>query len=358
MRKSTRVCIAVLSIFLFLFSCASCTSKTAAPSESVEPESTSAAPESTSDPLAGLSAESRERAEKDMAILMEEIALRQAVQFSIDAHAPDILLTASAGSTFKEFSYAGGELVWDVRISLHKPDTWPMGFMVLCDGVPTEFTFVKTGDKMMHLSTEITGSQTFRISFTPEFVSGFGRIDFMPITSPHLNGVGIINQSLTILASLPDGYQSWLPSIPQTLDFNVPRREALSSNIGAWPVFSAGLIDIREFHEQQGRRGTFKRDLSDAETFLLEIIAGESGTYRLVALLDYELFPLFNGEAIIDCNMPLSEMLSLTAPVDGTIPEGAHSFLIIAMKTDGDALLKHNLVTSERTELINEVQHD
>ena len=233
-----------------------------------------------------------------------------------------------------EFPYAGGELVWNVHVMNGLPDAMRTGFMVLCDGVPTEFTLVETGEKTMHLSVDLEGEQVFKIAFTPNFASGIGKIDFVPFGGEHLSVVWGSAFSFPVFAVLPDNYQP-ASSVPESTAYNTPIRPAIDGSVGGY-LIETSIQDTDTFEELQGGLGAQAFDLSDATDCIFEFVAGQPGRYRLTALLDFEPFAFFDGKSTIDCTLTEGEMLSFTRPVNHFIPNGTHSFTILAMRLDGD----------------------
>jgi len=252
------------------------------------------------------------------------------------------------------FAYMGDELVFNVRMINERSGAAKMGFMVFCDGVPMEFTIPGATEKLTHLSAEITGSKTFKIAFTPAFSSGLGRIDFIQFGAENMNNLGSSFHSHTVVALLADGYQSPpSPLVPmQTSTFVTPRRRHLTNRYGGYG-FYAHITNVATFVPDESEMSViYKSDLREAETFLLELVAGEPGRYRFAAILDYKPFPLFDGDAVIDCVIGAEEMLSFTAPVGDLFPPGKYAFFIVAMSLDEPLIIEQALQTSERREIL------
>jgi len=264
----------------------------------------------------------------------------------IFAQLPGTLLEQSerTDANVADFPYTGGKLIWNVRLTNGLPGIMRTGFSVLCDGVITEFTLVETGEKMTHLSVDLEGEQIFKIAFTPEFASGIGKIDFQPFGAEHRNVLWGNAMSYPVFAILSEGYQPSV-TVPESTAYNTPVRKALA------PIVSGHLVealvqDVDELDELWSNLSARTSDFSSATDCIFEMVTGEPGRYRLTALIDFEPFAFFDGETTIDCTFAEGEMLSFTRPVEGFIPNGTHSFTILAMRLDGDPFMDRLLYTS------------
>jgi len=294
-------------------------------------------------------------------------------------HGADILYNQSA----REFAYNGeDELVWTIRLQnlggLSTPESHETGFIVLCDGVPTEFTHMPTNETLTHFS-HLLKSNTFKISFHPEFASGIGRIDFLSFCNEEMfsfaqiNGQTVLSKHLPLsgspdrfLAALPGDYYPMGSSILSTAAYTVPVREALipytngtvktivsqlPGSLGEPSTIAAQLMGENDYDEASTLTELKTFDLRGDKNFVFEFAANTPGQYRIVAMLDYEPFPLFDGESIIDCRLTEDDMLSFSRPIGNLIPEGSHAFFILATRLDGDWLTNQPM-ESIRYELI------
>jgi len=259
-----------------------------------------------------------------------------------------------------EFDYDGEEIIWTISLSIVTSiDTslsTQTGFAVLCDGVPTPFRVVSSGEELMHLSQEHR-SYTYKIAFTPRFASSLGRIDFLSFANEEMFSYNQLDSILPYasetdfqLSGMPSRHIAKLPnnlmtsglSILATSDYSVPVREALSAyTTSGLQRIAAQLMGESDYDESASLTALKAFDLTGEENFVFELAAGEPGFYRLAAMLDYEPFPLFDGESVIDCHLSETEMLSFTRPIGDLIPKGTHSFFVIATRLDGDILYDH-----------------
>jgi len=254
------------------------------------------------------------------------------------------------------FEYESGEVEMNVRL-INNGEPMQAGFIVLCDGIPMEFTIPGSPDKMTHLSCYLEKSKTLKIFFTPSFASGLGRVDVIAFGKEDINAYGFNrNVQANFMALLPDDYQpSPSPNMPmQTLAYVALIREPFKPH----PLqkneysFDAHIIDVTEFAPDNHIAAYGGESLSEADEFLFELAANPPGRYRITAMLDFAPFPLFNGDAVIDCVIGAEEMLSFTAPVGNLFPEGAHSFFVIVLPLDEPANTEWWPFLTSRREII------
>jgi len=208
-RISKAICLAFILLLSLIVSTA-CASSNAEPTEPTESESAEATRPAYLDAphLEGI-----ELTEEILEVL-EYMEYRKvhgdySVRMTVEIPGTPFVVAKYGEYTVNTFAYESGELVFNVRLINERLGTTnKMGFMVFCDDVPVEFTIPGTTDKLTHISAEIERSQTFKIAFTPTFVSGVGRIDFIQFPAENMNNLGFPFFSYPVMALLPDDYRS------------------------------------------------------------------------------------------------------------------------------------------------------
>jgi len=239
------------------------------------------------------------------------------------------------------YSYLGGEVVLNLRITTSSPTPAKLALVLLCDGVPTPFAIGNDTEKVMFMTADINRGNTVKITFTPEFASSFGRVSFAAIAAPDLNASPLQStNTLTVSFDLPLDYWPNANPITETMAYTLPVHEFIGSfDSLADQKYIMRLSDAGVYDTLTDGDAWVPSTLTDSDEFLFEFYPKTPGDYRLVAMLDYEPFGFFNGDAIIDCRLNEDEMISYTGFVADFIPPGEHTFFIAAVRLDDIMLI-------------------
>jgi len=249
-----------------------------------------------------------------------------------------------------EFAYEDGLLEWNLRVLSSLPEE-PVEATIglFSDGIPIPFSHAGSQTEVYTAPISLTNSYTFGVSFLPQFVSNLGKVDVVAYPWPHDNRSTTSRTRPThYYTDLPSDYRSAYVPILETTAYTVPIHEYITEPIADDDRFYTWLGDPRFFGSEADPAGIYFMDVANSENIQFEFLASP-GDYRIAALLDFEPFPLFDGDAILDATLQPGEMLSFIGSA-AAIPPGTHFVCFAVTKLDSENI-NDGTIISQRYEV-------
>ena len=244
------------------------------------------------------------------------------------------------------FFYDGGEVTVNIIAENHQSGVMSTGIIVLCDGIPVESRL--DSDEETHLIHYIGVEDITiqKLSFTPQFYEGLGRIDFYLLFNTDLKNGQIFGpmsgMTFVLMADLPESYESFshssvwveLQPIREMVKFlfiksTDPSFEGNQKSSWVTPI---SIYDP----EKSGIYQTASWELDNIPKIQYESGAVRSGWYRTIFFLDFEPFAFDGENYVIDYMLEEGEMLSMEIDLDGYLDDGPVSFFSIVTEMEPD----------------------
>lgn len=243
------------------------------------------------------------------------------------------------------YTHNGGEVRVNIRVVNALGRSQPFRIMVLCDGLPCQFTSEGHSSPVYSYKLDISDEESINIALTPQFDLGLDRLDIVLFGEEEDNPVFYASSYTICLSSIDSVYKT--PLVNYT---TVPQRESLYDTCNG-DTYNGWLWNTGKDVSTEGNSCNTELYLNGDNEAIFEGLVGMSGYYRTVFFVDYLPVCTEDEKQYLDWKSEGKDMLSVPLEFDLSTGE-KHGFFSITTNT-GIQSFEHNLYVSSKIELIS-----